>query len=68
MANSNMGQIRDMEEWKKFLQKEEIEKLIPFEVGEKIEIKNCFFRVRAIHPHPNNMITLEMLPKAEGAK
>ena len=68
MANADEGRIKTMCDWAKELGQEEMTALIPFEVDEKIEIKGCLFRVRLIHPHPNNIITLEMLPKAEDPK
>jgi len=63
MANSDLGEIRGMEDWEKLLKPEEMKQLIPFEIDEIIDIKGCRFKVRGIKEHPQNMITFEMLPK-----
>lgn len=63
--NPDTGRIYDITEAIKnsFLNKEEIENLVPFKIDEIVEIKGCKFKVRSIHPFPTNMITLEGIPK-----
>lgn len=60
---ADSGEIRGMEAWKEILNAQEMQKLIPLEEGEKVEIKGCLFQVKYIHLHPKNTILLQMLPK-----
>ena len=60
------GEIRNMDDWKKILFSademikptpfSELTKLIPFDIGERFEIKGCLFEVREIKEHPINEI------------
>ena len=45
--------------------KEQKENLVPFEVDEIIELKGCKFKVRSIFPDPQNIVTLQGIPKKE---
>ena len=57
------GRIYDNEGIKKLFNEEERKNLVPFEVGEIVELKDCRFKVRSIFPHPQNIVTLEGIPK-----
>lgn len=43
-------------------------RFIEFEVGERIEIKGCLFKIKSVHVDPINIIVLEALPKLIGLK
>jgi len=45
-----------------------LEKLIPFELKERIEIKGCLFEVKEIREYPINEIVLKGLPLLFGLK
>lgn len=59
----NSGRIYDNRMMKELFDEEEQKNLVPFEVGEIIELKDCRFKVRSIFPHPQNIVTLEGIPK-----
>lgn len=65
--NPDTGEIRSMVDWAKGLtqEKEEVvlENLVPFDVSEIVEVKGCRFKVRSIFPHPQNIVTLQGIPK-----
>lgn len=74
------GEIRDMTDWNKKLgiepttpeeiikEKYKLERLIPFDLKERIEIKGCLFEVKEIREYPVNEIVLKGLPQLFGIK
>lgn len=63
--NPDGGQIFDESQIAKLFTEEQKQNLVPFEVDEIVELKNCRFRVRSIFPDPKNIVTLQGIPKKE---
>ena len=68
--NPDSGEIKEMSKWEKELLegnifKQTYENLVPFEVGEIVELKGCRFKVRSIWEAPRNIVTLEGIARKE---
>jgi hypothetical protein len=63
--NRDTGQIFEESQIEKLFTKEQKENLVPFEVNEIVELKGCKFKVRSIFPDPQNIVTLQGIPKKE---
>lgn len=68
------GEIKEMKEWEKLMQPMSAEeamslrnKLIPFEVGEVLKIKECYFKIHCFRKDINGLV-LQGISKEEGQK